>query len=83
MRQLLTVKKDAKGELQIVATVQDETARRTAEERVHYLAFYDALTGLASRSYLYERIGESIKSARRRKDSFALLFLDLDGFQGC
>jgi diguanylate cyclase (GGDEF)-like protein len=65
----------------LVGTIQDVTARRQAEEQVRRLAYYDALTGLASRTFLYERIGEMIRSARRRKIGFTLLFLDLDGFK--
>lgn len=81
IHQYLSIEPDTCGELVIVAAVQDVTARRVAEEQVRYLAFYDTLTGLASRTRLYERIDEMIKSARRRKDEFAVLFLDLDGFK--
>ena len=81
VHQHLSLNSEATDKLVVIATVQDITARRLAEERVRYLAYYDALTGLASRTYLYERINEMIKSARRRGVGFALLFLDLDGFK--
>jgi diguanylate cyclase (GGDEF)-like protein len=81
VRQCLSTKLDTKSGLTVVAAVQDVTARRVAEEQVRYLAYYDSLTGLASRTRLYERIEELIKSARRRNDAFAVLFLDLDGFK--
>ncbi|MEE8045431.1 MAG: EAL domain-containing protein [Dehalococcoidia bacterium] len=65
----------------IVATMQDVTAQKTAEEKIRRLAYFDSLTGLASRRYLYQRLDEMIKSARRRQESFALFFMDLDGFK--
>lgn len=81
VHQCLSTKPSQGGDLVVVAAVQDVTARRTAEDQVRYLAYYDALTGLASRTRLYERIDEVIKSARRREEGFAVLFLDLDGFK--
>jgi len=50
-------------------------------ERVQYLAYYDALTGLANRTLLQDRLAKALASARRQKDKVALLFLDLDRFK--
>jgi diguanylate cyclase (GGDEF)-like protein/PAS domain S-box-containing protein len=42
----------------------------------------DPLTGLPNRLLFTDRVGRLIKHAKRRKDySFAVLFLDLDGFK--
>ena len=42
----------------------------------------DPLTGLPNRLLFVDRLGRLIKHAKRRKDaSFAILFLDLDGFK--
>ncbi len=60
---------------------RDITERKVAEERVQYLAYYDALTGLPNRTLLQDRLSTAIASARRRKDKVALLFLDLDRFK--
>ena len=81
VHQSLTVDAENADEFSLVGTVQDITQRQLAEDKIRYLAYYDVLTGLASRTYLYERIAEMIKSAMRRKEGFALLFLDLDGFK--
>ncbi|MGA2980060.1 MAG: EAL domain-containing protein [Terriglobales bacterium] len=62
-------------------TVEDITDRRVAEERVQYLAYYDALTGLPNRTLLQDRLSKALASARRQKDKVALLFLDLDRFK--
>jgi diguanylate cyclase (GGDEF)-like protein/PAS domain S-box-containing protein len=60
---------------------RDITDRKTAEERVQYLAYYDALTGLANRTLLQDRLAKALAGARRRKDKVAILFVDLDGFK--
>ena len=62
-------------------TVEDITDRKVAEERIQYLAYYDALTGLPNRTLLQDRLSKALASARRQKDKVALLFLDLDRFK--
>jgi diguanylate cyclase (GGDEF)-like protein/PAS domain S-box-containing protein len=69
------------GRPMLLATVRDITDRKAAEERVRYLAYYDALTGLPNRTLLQDRLEKALASARRRKDKLALLFLDLDRFK--
>jgi len=49
-------------------------------ERLNYLAYYDALTGLANRTFLLERLAQHIRAA----DSdglFALLMVDIEDFE--
>lgn len=65
----------------ITGTVQDITHKATIEKQVHRLAYYDTLTGLASRAYYEERIDGFIKAAARRQEQFAFMFLDLDDFK--
>ena len=55
--------------------------RKEAEERVQFLAYYDALTGLPNRTLLRDRLAKAFAGARRRKYKVALLFLDLDRFK--
>ncbi len=55
--------------------------RRQAERRASELATRDALTGLFNRRALTERTEEAIVRAARRKESLAVLFLDLDKFK--
>jgi diguanylate cyclase (GGDEF)-like protein/PAS domain S-box-containing protein len=62
-------------------TVEDITDRKMAEERVQFLAYYDALTGLPNRILLQDRLAKALAGARRRKDKVAILFLDLDRFK--
>ncbi len=63
------------------STIEDITERKQAQERVQYLAYYDALTGLANRTLLQDRIAKALASAKRRGEKVALIFLDLDRFK--
>ncbi len=55
--------------------------RRQSEERLHYMAFHDGLTGLLNRTAFRERLGEAIASASAGGHDLALLFIDLDRFK--
>ncbi len=48
---------------------------------MQYHAYYDALTGLANRTYFYELFKEAVKISKRQKSSFRLLFIDMDDFK--
>jgi diguanylate cyclase (GGDEF)-like protein/PAS domain S-box-containing protein len=69
------------GRPRLLATVRDISDRKVAEERVQYLAYYDALTELPNRTLLHDRLAKALADARRQKYKIALLFLDLDGFK--
>jgi len=69
------------GRRTLLAIVRDITERRVAEERVRYLAYYDALTGLPNRTLLQDRLANALAGAHRQKHKVAILFLDLDRFK--
>ena len=69
------------AETKFIAIKQDITKRKAAEERVQFLAYYDALTELPNRTLLRDRLAKAIAGAHRRKSKLALLFLDLDRFK--
>ena len=60
---------------------RDITDRKVAEERIQFLAYYDALTGLPNRTLLQDRLAKALAGASRRNDMVALLFLDIYGFK--
>lgn len=64
-----------------VAVFSDITHRKEDEARVWRQANYDALTGLPNRSLFRDRLSQGVQQARRDGKSFAVMFLDLDGFK--
>ncbi|HEY0666474.1 MAG TPA: diguanylate cyclase [Gallionella sp.] len=50
-------------------------------ERLHYLAYYDGLTGLPNRRLFLDRLTMSISHARRDRHKLAVMFVDLDQFK--
>ena len=60
---------------------EDVTERQRAEDQIAWLAHHDALTGLANRVVLHERIEEAFTRLRRSGAEFSILLLDLDDFK--
>ncbi|HEV8632433.1 MAG TPA: EAL domain-containing protein [Thermoanaerobaculia bacterium] len=75
--------RDGKGRVvRMVGSQSDITARKLAEQQLVYDAFHDALTGLANRALLLDRMAVAMAAGRRGSGNpFALLFLDLDRFK--
>lgn len=65
----------------VTAMIDDLSERQQAEARIHYLANFDALTGLPNRSQLDERLRYSLSVAQRNGQTVSLMFLDLDHFK--
>lgn len=59
----------------------DITERKRAEEQLIHNALHDALTGLPNRALFLEHLRRAIGHSPRRKKTFAVLFLDFDGFK--
>lgn len=60
---------------------RDITQRAKLEEELQHQATHDALTGLANRVKLLERMRMALKTSEQNKSKFAVLFLDLDRFK--
>lgn len=75
--------RDEKGEVcKLVIVNRDITERKRAEEQVEHNSFHDALTGLANRRLLLDRLQQLFARARRSPErQYAVLFVDLDGFK--
>lgn len=55
--------------------------RKLAEERIRYMAHFDALTGLPNRVLLQDRLRQALAYAHRARARVAVLFIDLDYFK--
>ncbi|HAF44984.1 MAG TPA: hypothetical protein DCK83_08630 [Gallionellaceae bacterium] len=76
------VESNAEGKtVAIVGTSLDITDRKHAEERIDFLAHFDALTGLPNRAQMEDRLKYAISMAKRNKENIALMFIDLDRFK--
>lgn len=51
------------------------------EKKIDYLAYYDALTGLANRTLFFERLTQNLHLAGQENKLVAVLATDLDGFK--
>ncbi|HEY4665294.1 MAG TPA: diguanylate cyclase, partial [Comamonas sp.] len=60
---------------------QEVEDRKRVQERIHWMAHYDPLTGLPNRAFLAERSKEAIAQARANHTPLAVIFLDLDRFK--
>ncbi|MBQ0132225.1 MAG: EAL domain-containing protein, partial [Comamonas sp.] len=69
------------GASMVVAFVRDVSEIRRMEERMHYQATHDTLTGLNNRWAFSQRLQESVQQAQVSGDPLTLLLLDLDNFK--
>lgn len=71
------------GELISNSLAQLDLRQRLSNEHEEtaYLAYHDALTGLANRRFLDEELPKALARARRNKQSLAVVMLDLDDFK--
>jgi diguanylate cyclase (GGDEF)-like protein/PAS domain S-box-containing protein len=65
----------------IVANTRDVTDRVEAARVLEHQATHDALTGLANRAVVLDRLTEALAAADRTGRHVAVLFADLDGFK--
>lgn len=61
--------------------LNDISARLANEERLTYLAQHDPLTELPNRALFMDRLEAAIRRHARAGSTFALIFVDLDGFK--
>lgn len=74
--------RDEKGDISnYVCAMQDISFIKASQKKMEQLAYYDALTGLANRSYFRDQLRKSIAMSHRGYYNFALLYFDLDEFK--
>jgi diguanylate cyclase (GGDEF)-like protein len=78
-----------KGHLKRLASAVERELReavtrrenREAQKRLHFLANYDALTGLPNRVLFIDRLSHSLRLAQRSSGLVGVLYMDLDNFK--
>ncbi len=73
--------KDNAGEvLRYAGMFIDLSPIKTAEEKIHRLAYYDDITGLANASLLHKKLEQMLSKSQSKYDWIIVLTLDLDNF---
>jgi len=65
----------------LIVVIDDITERKKSEQRIAFMAHHDALTGLANRAAVTQKIEEAAARQRRWGEPFTVLLLDLDRFK--
>ncbi len=65
----------------LIAYLSDITDRKRTEEKLHELAYRDALTSLPNRALLTKLLDQSISVAQRNDATGCVLFIDLNRFK--
>lgn len=67
--------------VKLLGAVHNITERKSAEQQVENLAFYDPLTALPNRRLLLDRLEQGLALSARTQYYGAILFIDLDHFK--
>ncbi|MDP2244391.1 EAL domain-containing protein [Pseudomonas sp.] len=78
----ITAVQDEEGDLvSYVCFFSDISERKASEQRIHRLAYYDALTLLPNRTLFQDRLHTALQYGERHQEWVVLMFLDLDRFK--
>jgi diguanylate cyclase (GGDEF)-like protein/PAS domain S-box-containing protein len=72
---------DAGAVVRWLGTQRDVTDRMRVSARLHELAYFDTLTGLANRAALHDELRSAMHRARVHETEIALLQIDVDDFR--
>lgn len=82
MSQVIIAHRDSNGDVEYVSTIaRDIRERKAYEDRIVYLANYDALTELPNRSLLQDRTVQAMSYGRHSDRTLALLVINIDRFK--
>lgn len=65
----------------ITGMLTDVTNRKNLELQLNQMAYYDDLTDLPNRNLIRRHIIKTLSRSKRHNYSFAVMFIDLDGFK--
>ena len=64
-----------------VSLCTDITAMKAYQRQLEHIAHFDVLTNLPNRVLLADRLNHAMAQCKRRNESLAVVFMDLDGFK--
>jgi len=78
----ISVDREIEGFMRSIASqLAQYLQRKQAEQALRHVAHHDALTGLANRPLLHDRLVHATQRAARMQKRVAVLFMDLDRFK--
>ena len=72
---------DSAGEMTGVITIVENVSERERSRRLEEAAYKDPVTGMPNRRLFDDRLAAAADATRRKTDSFAVLYIDLDDFK--
>ena len=73
---------DEAGRLvRVILTIKDVTEEKAAQDRLHWTATHDAVTGLPNRAAFQTTLDSALSGAMTRAHPLSLLLVDLDNFK--
>ncbi|MCW3847954.1 EAL domain-containing protein [Sphingomonas sp. LB-2] len=67
--------------VRVIVTAKDVTEEKTAQDRIHWTATHDAVTGLPNRAAFQTALEAALGAAMTRSQPLSLLLVDLDNFK--
>ncbi|BCD59823.1 diguanylate cyclase/phosphodiesterase [Nitratiruptor sp. YY08-14] len=81
LKNVIKVRKKHNKTITFIGIAIDVTEEYQAKKQVEYLAFHDPLTSLPNRASFQDMLENLSKIAKRSKERFALIYLDIDNFK--
>lgn len=72
---------DYNGKPAVLVVAIDVTARKEDQERMKFMAYHDALTGLPNRHMYNEYLETALDRCERNNQNLGVMFIDLDRFK--
>lgn len=69
------------GGVHYISILSDISEQKAGQERLRYMAYYDALTELPNRAFSREELRRSLKRGRVSNQRLCIFFVDLDNFK--
>ncbi|MGH4140984.1 EAL domain-containing protein [Clostridium sp.] len=67
--------------VKLAGSITDITERKNSEDKIKFMAYYDALTKLPNRTFFMDKLKQQLKIAKHKNTQGAVFFIDIDNFK--